>query len=134
MIIKMNKHQIWGEIFAANKKLIVSVVVVFGGLITRESYFLLKRAGVSRFRQFLARAVITVYLSLLLNSYIETWAPLYHFLVLGIFAISSLPILDWFLNKLLPALLASLKATGVKWITSKADELNKSDQEGGKHD
>lgn len=130
---KMNNYDFWAVLFASNKKLIVSIVIVFGGLITRESYFLLKKPGASKFKMFLARAVITFFLCLLLNSYIASWTPTFHFLVLGLFALSCIPILDWFLNSLLPAALVSLKKIGVNWLVNIADKYKneeKNDQEG----
>jgi hypothetical protein len=121
----MNNHYFWNELFASNKQFAVAIIEVFGALITRESYYLLKRPGVSRFKQFLARAVITIFLSILVNGYLAEWTPKYHFLLLGLFSISCIPILDWFLKSLLPGALVALKTFAIKWIIGLAEKAKK---------
>lgn len=123
MIIRMNKWDFFNQLFASNKRVVVAIVEILGGLITRESYLLLKRPGTSKFRLFLSRAVITVFLCLLFNSYLEELIPKYHYIILGLLAISCIPLLEWFLQSLLPGLLKASKQAIIKSLTGIADKL-----------
>lgn len=125
----MDKYDFWTNLFATNKRLVIALIEIIGGLITRESYYLLKTPHVSKFRQFLARAVITLFLCLLLNGYLSELSPKYHFLLLGILAISCVPILDWFLKSFLPGALTAMKAFAIKWLIGLADQAKKQNKD-----
>jgi hypothetical protein len=129
ILYRMDKWKFWSELFASNKKLIVAIVEIIGGLITRESYLLLKNPDTSRFRMFLARAIITFFLCLVLNTYLVDVTPKYHFAILGVFAICCVPVLEWFLNSFLPGFLKSFKSAAIKYLLTVIQNVKKEEED-----
>ena len=127
--VKMNKHDFWLQQFADNKKLIVSFIVIFGGMITRESFYLLKQSGVSKFKQFMARTVITFFICLIAHSLTIEWSANAQMALLASLSLSCILVLDWFLNKAVPSILSALKRAGIKWITGIADKYKQGEGE-----
>lgn len=114
---KMDKKDLL-EILASNKKFFVLVFCVLFGVVSGESYKILKFPEQPKFKKILPKFIVALFVCALSTPILEYYKldGIYPYCMLGL-SIASFPILDWFINTFVPAILSTLQGIAVTFIT-----------------
>lgn len=124
---KMNKKDLF-DLVASNKKFFVLVFCVIFGVISGESYKILKFPEQPKFKKILPKIIVALFVCALCTPVIGYFKldGYYPYCMLGI-AIMAMPILDWFIYTFFPTLLSTLLSTITSLITKLTSPKHKKD-------
>lgn len=117
------------ELIASNKKFFVLVFCVIFGVISAESYNILKFPDRPKFRKIFPKLIVALFMCALctpITDYLKIKSEYYPYCVLGI-SVISFPLLDWCINVLFPVLLSVLQTSATNLITKLIGTKNKKD-------
>ena len=117
------------ELLASNKKFFVLVFCVIFGVISGESYKILKFPAEPRFRKILPKFIVALFVCFISTPIIEYigWDKKYYSYCMLIIAAMAMPIFEWGMNTLFPTILSILLQSTTGLITKLFGKHKKDD-------
>lgn len=118
----MNKAELL-HLIASNKRLFVLFFCVLFGVITSESYAILKQKKGARFRHILPKLVVALFVCALCTPVIDGFKlnDKFYPYVIMLAACVSMPLLDWLILELIPSFLYTCKTVLINVLTKGKD-------------
>lgn len=117
------------ELLASNKKFFVLVFCVIFGVISSESYKILKYPTEPKFKKILPKFIVALFMCFLVTPLIEYigWDKKYYSYCMLVVAAMAMPLFEWCVSVLFPTLLSILQQSAVGLITKLIGKHKKDD-------
>lgn len=122
------------ELLASNKRFFVLVFCVIFGVVSSESYKILKFPTEPKFKKIFPKFIVALFVCCITTPGIEYigWDKKYYPYSMLFIAATAMPIFEWVINILFPTLLGVLQQSAVGLITKLIGKHNNNKKDGTK--
>lgn len=116
----MNRNELLAFI-SANKRVFVLIFCVLFGVVSGESYNILKNPNRPKFKNMLHRIFVAgfvCFVSTPIYDYFKSIKDYYPYFIMVLAAI-AMQVMDWFISDFIPMLLSACKQTIIKMLTNR---------------